>query len=139
MDRIKELQSAKSLIERLKKVMLQEQAVFVSTDLSKLDELIIEKQLLIDQTSKLEMMLTEVSESETKSKIEKLLLGEIKILLTDCRELNRESNQLTTHRASMIGKSISYLESLLNIDTVKLYDPSGRTSNKSGKRDFGLA
>jgi len=67
------------------------------------------------------------------------LLAEIKSLLAECKQYNHESRQLATHKVNMVSKSIAYIEAMLNIDTVKLYSPKGKTNSRSEKRDLGIA
>ncbi len=139
MNTTNKLESAKLLVEGLEKLLRQEQAISISKDMAGLNELLVEKQRILEKVSVFEPILIEANNKNTMSEQEALLLAKIKELLVECRELNRETSQITSNRAYMIGKSIAYLESLLNIDSVKLYDTSGKTSSEPGKRNLGFA
>ncbi len=135
----KKLNQAIILINRLYLLMSEERELFVSPDLTGLDDLLKAKQGLLLEIGKFEPLIASLSVSPTMDKRENELFLEIQSLLINCRNLNQDNNQLTGIRMNAIGKSLVFIEQLLHIDSLNLYGPSGKTTGASGRRHIGLA
>ena len=139
MDDIKQLKLAKSTIRQLLTLIHREQELLASANSTQLDDLVEQKHLVLQEAAQLEPLLKRVTDKTKKSRMEHSLINEIMLLLADCKEHNHENRQVTTHKAQMVSKSISFIESILNINTVKLYSPTGQTESRSEKRKLGVA
>jgi len=122
------------LLERLTGILDSEQQALMSTDLNGLDELVADKQRLLEKLAILEPHILTALRNDSADHFSKVV-----DLLESCRQVNLENNALALQGKKNIDHSISFIKSVMQVGAVNLYDPSGKTGNETAKRDIGQA
>lgn len=124
----------KSLCKTLCSVLEAELAAIKKRDPVELHSLVSQKTTILNELQSKDEYLSELfSHSEQSNSIK-----ELKEILNECRMLNTQNRTLATLELKHTNKSIEHLRSLLNLDDLPLYAPSGQLTVSREKRNLGI-
>ena len=133
------LQQTEKNLQDLSTLIQQEQRAITKSDIDGLHDIIRQKNEILTAISAVEAELIRLFKNTSKDDSGNDRIKSIKTLLLNCREKNAENNRLAIQGINVLDKSIEHLESLMQIGSVKIYGPTGKTGGQVSKRNIGIA
>ena len=133
------LQEAQGLIERLGQTIQSEQKAIVQADADAIHAAVVKKNELLSRLSSMGPVLTKALKEADENGEEAGQINSIREHLRICRDTNRENHALANQGQIAVEKSISFLESVMQIGSVRVYDAQGKTGGRPSKRNIGTA
>ncbi len=134
------LDVALPLLLDLTAILESEQQILMSPVPNGLDDLLENKQMVLDQLSAIESPLLEVLSNKITVNPDKSDY-KLKILelLKSSQQLNQENNALANLGMKNLRHSINALHSAMQIESTEMYYPGGRSNKHMSKRKIGEA
>ncbi len=124
----------KSLCKALCSVLESELAAIKARDTEELHILVSQKTIILNELQSKDTYLTELfSHADQTDSIK-----ELKESLNECRMLNTQNRTVAILELKHTNKSIEHLRSLLKLDDLPLYAPSGQLTVNREKRNLGI-
>lgn len=124
----------KALCSALRSVLEAELVAITERDSDELHHLVSKKTTILNELQTKDTYLTELFAQPVTSDA----VVELKETLGECRMLNTKNRTVALLELKHTNKSIEHLRSLLKLDDLPLYAPSGQLTVNREKRNLGI-